>query len=267
MSKKMKRHLWICPLCGRRYNIPVGNDPERCPDCLTQNSSQSRSVSQTLKKRTSADRRRWFIGIAVLGMVAVLGIIGAFLSGMFRVPELVAKRIAVLDNDPDRAAVRKWLSENLDAPEFEEVKWWPTIIINGEKDITSYKKELVEFANKKHVLEQAISVKESKRRPESEIFPLRRDRRNAEDVILFLKHSLESALKEGPKRLIRVKFRSSTPFGGKKIQDYVYLLENDIAFMAGVNHQLLKDSLFENQTVEKQGMNLGEVLDDMKRNK
>lgn len=240
MATKIKRHLWECPQCGTQYKIP-------CPQCSTDIVSQPESISQALKKRRSAGRWKWLAGIAVLGGVAVLIIVCAFLSGTFKVPESIAKRIAVIDNDPDRNAVRKWLSENLDSPRYEEVKWWPVIVKDGPHDIAKFKRRLKEYADKK------------------QIFLKRMSEQSLKENVDFDSGLLDHALKTGPKRLIRVKFRSKTPFGGMKIQDKVFLLKNDTAVLAAEHYQYQKNYLFEEiPSVENQGMSLTDILDAMK---
>jgi hypothetical protein len=163
----VERRRWQCPRCGRRWDIPIGHDPESCPKCareapqppgaatgdeprnptddeatfvplppeLRMDTEAVRSYARVAKRR----QRRPFtimVAIAAVACFLALGLLIAFEQAGNRSKgsqEPLEERPGVVDaiaallphTDPDLVAVRAWLKENLNVPEWEEIRWWP----------------------------------------------------------------------------------------------------------------------------------------------
>jgi len=167
----VERWRWTCPECGRRYDIPLGHDPKKCPKCAPEIPQTARGEPADDPQRPAREptfmtrppeqgaepepprsysakrgkRRSFGIIVALSALVCflVLGFFLAFENARDRSrgngdPTSVAAAIAAVipHEDPDRAAVRAWLKENLNVPDWEEVRWWPARdIVNYEDDL------------------------------------------------------------------------------------------------------------------------------------
>lgn len=109
------------------------------------------------------------------------------------------------DADADLQAVRAWLRENLDSPEWEEVRWWPTRTLEKRhaEQILGAEAAIEEVANDSTI---PPDYQAGQQRP-------------------FREH-LEELKERGPSKACRLKYRVRTRAGGWELRDEVFRVEN-----------------------------------------
>jgi hypothetical protein len=225
------RQRWTCPRCGRKWDIPAGPQPVRCPKCAPQNSGPKAigpqipadgkaafaplppelGAGSEADRSYSAKRRRSraFAIIAALAAVVCFLVLGLFLAfeqaGNPRKGDLksVAAAVAAVlpHGDPDLTAVRAWLKENLNVADWEEVRWWPA------QDMVQWKQDEVILARFRR--DEAKSQVDGKNAAGQ--FWAKELKEREDD--------LRSKENEPPTRLCRLKYRAKNAVGATEIYD------------------------------------------------
>ena len=70
----------------------------------------------------------------ILGVAATVVIVFVAI-GLLRMSRVLVDHGGPMLVDPDRAAVRKYLRENLGNPEWEKIRWWPAVEAPKRSDV------------------------------------------------------------------------------------------------------------------------------------
>ena len=131
------RILWTCPVCGSKYRIPAGNDPDLCPQCqeLSPSTIIPPIITGVAPPPVFRRRRRvvpvWLrigLGVFFAAGVIALAVVLFWPGARESLTQSVAQSVA---DAKTRNAVREYLRENLNNPDFDEVRWWPAEPLPG----------------------------------------------------------------------------------------------------------------------------------------
>jgi hypothetical protein len=207
------RRRWVCPKCGTRYDIPAtAVDPVSCPRCQDQ-AAFPVVPPQVLRRPSSFGRSRSAAGVVLVacGVLVVSGLWWLATSsdepGVLRhvaqnAVQAVAKPIGI---EQDKAAIRQWLRENLDDPEFEEVKWSGPVssdeirvraVAEMTDSMAAYERQLQQNPQWKGELEPFING---------------------------YRRAIESAGKADPFRAYDLRFREKNRVGAKVLSEMVFV--------------------------------------------
>ncbi len=121
------------------------------------------------------------------------------------------------NGDPDLAAVRARLRENLDVADWEEVRWWPA------RDMVEWHQSDVKNANDM-VTFWANALKDAENG--SGTYHVHDAQQSLDDA----KKSLEAAKRKSPQRLCRLKYRSKNKLGATELFDDFFEIVEGKAF-------------------------------------
>ena len=252
-----------CPSCGVTLGAaPTATGQERkCPKCKAPlavpdsvpsiDVAGRSSASATAGRKPSKIAMPWMIA-GVLLVAVLAGVLYGVLnrdqggSGLASITGIGSS----LRSTPEQQAVRAWLTENLDEPEWEEVRWWPARDmveftdkdIKAAQDLLEHEERHVAMAREK--LAEAIEVAKSP--PEVDEFGRRLGAQWYADQVPAQERSLKEridrynlrlkqlneAKQAKPLRVIRLKYRSNW-FGSKWIRTDMFAIVDGKATKIG----------------------------------
>jgi len=145
-------------------------------------------------------------------------------------PGLLARAVSAVlpSEDTDLAAVRTWLKENLNVPEWEELRWWPA------RDMIELKE--LELKEVREAIAQAVqNLERSKVRSYS-----RADGGNTKERLVAIysqqiergNATLRLKSQQRPLRLCRLKYRTKNAIGATVLCDCLFEIERERATKA-----------------------------------
>lgn len=155
-----------CKHCDQRLRIPVAEILSDDPVPMIRTDEQHYTPLE-MRRRSPSKLPR------VLLILAVGGVLGAAYWAM-KSPDLKENMSGVVDllpesikPDQDKVAVAKWLGDNLNDGDWEEVKWWPAVTLPEEiiqsdiqdlKESIAFEAKLIDETMKPFVVTNVISA-------------------------------------------------------------------------------------------------------------
>lgn len=230
-STSKTRVPWTCPRCKARYAVPSTQGLTLCPKC--QKDAEWSEESQALPAiEASSGSKKALLALVALGAV-VLVAAGVLWPRGHDKPD----PLAVALKGSDKAAVEKWLKENLPDGKWEEIRWWPSIEETGHVDrqIADARQRMA--ANEKQLAETKAELEDANKN--------QRSRTNAQQLefVKFLEDRISSyekftidrlnEIKElekiPPRRICGIKLRAKSSFGALSVDSLLFEITDGIA--------------------------------------
>jgi len=227
-----------------------GIDPANDDAMLQPEGSNSTTLAR--KQTVGLKRALWPVLFILLGLIAGWFLFGRREHNNGREPlrqDIAAKPadnagnapvaknpiLAKILPDPEKAAVKEWLRLHLDDPDWSEVRWWPCReMIEIKNAQAKVLKDELERQRKWNEKTDAVLARKNEflkkvdidQRDQWEITQRNSLEGTQRNIALLQKEIAELNAKPAL-RCCRIRYRSKTPFGGLKMWDRMFVIQDD----------------------------------------